>query len=92
MILDLFNSLFNLNRHLKKTIIVFFDVIIVTLSLIISMKLRLDTFSFIYNQNFLFSFFFIIPLCILSNLYFELYVPIIRFISGNFTIGKEISL
>ncbi len=84
MLLTLFNKLFNLNRHFKKVIIITLDILIVLISFIISMKLRLDSYSFLTDLNFLLSFIFLIPVCILSNLYFELYIPVIRFISGNF--------
>ncbi|MAJ15074.1 MAG: nucleoside-diphosphate sugar epimerase [SAR116 cluster bacterium] len=84
MILNFFNNLFNLNRKFKKSIIISLDVFIILISLIISMNLRLDSYYFLNDQNFLISFLLIIPVCILSNLYFELYIPVIRFISGNF--------
>ena len=75
--------LFNLNRSLKKIIIIALDVFIIFISFFISMKLRLELNYFIYDTKFWFILLLISPLGIISYLYFGLYMPVIRFISGQ---------
>ena len=83
MLTNLFYYLFNLNRPIKKVIIIFADILIIIFSLIISLKLRLDSFSFISSYSFFINILLIIPVSVLANLYFELYIPVIRFISNQ---------
>ena len=75
--------LFNLNRSLKKIIIIALDVFIIFISFFISMKLRLELNYFIYDTKFWFILLLISPLGVISYLYFGLYMPVIRFISGQ---------
>ena len=83
MLIKLFNYLFGLNRHLKKLIIIPLDILIVITSLFISLKLRLDYSNFILEEKFWLVCLLISSLSIFSNLYFGLYIPVIRFISGQ---------
>lgn len=83
MLTNLFYYLFNLNRPIKKVIIIFADILIIIFSLIISLKLRLDSFSFISSYSFFINILLLIPVSVLANLYFELYIPVIRFISNQ---------
>lgn len=75
--------LFNLNRSLKKIIIIALDVFIIFISFFISMKLRLELNYFIYDTKFWLILLLISPLGVISYLYFGLYMPVIRFISGQ---------
>ena len=79
----LLTLLFNLTRSLKKIIIIALDVFIIFISFFISMKLRLELNYFIYDTKFWFILLLISPLGIISYLYFGLYMPVIRFISGQ---------
>ena len=83
MIKQIITFLFNLDRSIKKLIVIFSDILIVIFSFIISMKLRLDSFYFISLESFYISIILIVPICIFTNLYFGLYIPVIRFISGQ---------
>ena len=71
MLTNLFYYLFNLNRPIKKIIIIFADVLIIIFSLTISLKLRLDSFSFISSYSFFINLLLLIPISVLTNLYFE---------------------
>ena len=81
MLSNIFNIIFKLDRNLKKIIIIFADICIIIFSFIIAMKLRLDSYAFLYNFDTWKIIIVISPLTIILFHFFGLYISVIRFIS-----------
>ncbi len=83
MLSNILNAIFKINRDLKKIIIILIDIFLIVLSFILAMKLRLDSYDYIYNVDTWKVLIIISPLTIMIFLFFGLYISVIRFISDK---------
>ena len=77
-------KIFNLDRSFKIFFQILADICLILLSFSFAMALRLDTFYFIFDVNFLQLIIILVPFTILLNYKLGIYNNIVRYISGNF--------
>ena len=92
MINKYFNKLLMLNRNSKILIQIIFDCFLICTSFSFSMLLRLDSFSFIKNPDFLLCLIILIPVTIILYIFFEVYLNIVRHVNEKIysQLGKAI--
>ena len=78
----LINNIFLLNRKVKISIQVIFDVTMIFIALFLSMLLRLGNYNFLFSKEFWYTFALLTPIMILTYFKLGLYQIIIRYISG----------
>ena len=78
----LINNIFLLNRKVKISIQVIFDVTMIFIALFLSMLLRFGNYNFLFSKEFWYTFALLTPIMILTYFKLGLYQIIIRYISG----------
>ena len=81
MIITYLNKIIKLKRNLKILLQILCDIILITIALILAMALRIDSFYFITNSNFILYLALLIPITILFFYFGGIYLHVVRFIN-----------